>query len=166
MASNSGRRGAPLSTTTAVPPIPSPTRYAFESHPGSIERSRSMGRSLHPATDGGARRTLRPLTPRPLAGSLTPIMPGKYFEDLAPGQRYRHTTARTITEADNTLFCALTMNTQPLHVNAEFAAKSEFGQRIVNGIFTLGLLVGLTVSDLTDGTIVANLSYDRVVHPR
>jgi len=92
-------------------------------------------------------------------------MPGKYFEDLAPGQRYRHTTARTITEADNTLFCALTMNTQPLHVNAEFAAKSEFGQRIVNGIFTLGLLVGLTVSDLTDGTIVANLSYDRVVHP-
>jgi acyl dehydratase len=93
-------------------------------------------------------------------------MPGKYFEDLAPGQCLRHSVGRTITEADNTLFCALTMNTQPLHLNQDFAAKSEFGQRIVNGIFTLGLVVGLAVSDLTEGTIVANLSYDRVVHPR
>jgi acyl dehydratase len=93
-------------------------------------------------------------------------MPGKTFDDLAAGQRFRHATGRTITEADNTLFCALTMNTQPLHLNEDFAARSEFGQRIVNGIFTLGLLVGLTVSDLTEGTIVANLSYDRVVHPR
>ena len=92
-------------------------------------------------------------------------MPGKYFEDLSPGQRLRHPIGRTVTEADNTLFCALTMNTQPLHLNRDFAAKSEFGQRIVNGIFTLGLVVGLTVSDLTEGTIVANLSYDRVVHP-
>ena len=63
------------------------------------------------------------------------------------------------------LFCALTMNTQPLHLNQDFAAKSEFGQRIVNGILTLGLLIGLTVSDLTEGTIVANLGYERVVHP-
>jgi itaconyl-CoA hydratase len=92
-------------------------------------------------------------------------MPGKYFDDLATGQRHRHTIGRTITEADNTLFCALTMNSQPLHLDQVFAAKSEFGQRIVNGIFTLGLLVGLTVSDLTEGTIVANLSYDRIVHP-
>ncbi|HKB07278.1 MAG TPA: MaoC family dehydratase [Candidatus Polarisedimenticolia bacterium] len=92
-------------------------------------------------------------------------MPGKYFEDLAPGQRFRHGVGRTITEADNTLFCALTMNTQPLHLNLDFAAKSAFGQRIVNGIFTLGLLIGLTVSDLTEGTIVANLGYERVVHP-
>jgi acyl dehydratase len=72
---------------------------------------------------------------------------------------------RTVTEADNTLFCALTLNTQPLHINADFAEKSQFGQRIVNGIFTLGLVVGITVPDLTEGTIVANLGYERVVHP-
>ena len=107
----------------------------------------------------------RPLTHPRLADSLSRIMPGKYFEDLSTGQLQRHTTGRTITEADNTLFCALTMNTQPLHLNQDFAARSEFGQRIVNGIFTLGLVVGLTVPDLTEGTIVANLSYDRVVHP-
>ena len=92
-------------------------------------------------------------------------MPGMYFDDLQPGQRLKHTVGRTITEADNTLFCALTMNTQPLHLNEDFAAKSEFGQRIVNGIFTLGLVVGLSVPELTEGTIVANLGYERVVHP-
>ncbi len=92
-------------------------------------------------------------------------MPGKYFEDLEVGQRIHHTQGRTITEMDNTLFCALTMNDQPLHLNADFAARTQFGQRIVNGILTLGLVVGLTVSDLTEGTIVANLSYEKVVHP-
>jgi acyl dehydratase len=93
-------------------------------------------------------------------------MPGRYLEDLEPGQVIRHATTRTLTEADNVLFCALTMNTQPLHLDAEFAARTPFGQRVVNGVLTLGLVVGLTVSDLTEGTIVANLSYDRVVHPR
>ena len=92
-------------------------------------------------------------------------MPGKYFEDLEVGQRIRHSQGRTITESDNVLFCALTMNTQPLHLNEDFAAKTPFGQRIVNGIFTLGLTVGLTVSELTEGTIVANLGYEKVVHP-
>lgn len=92
-------------------------------------------------------------------------MPGKYFEDLEVGARYRHPTGRTVTEMDNTLFCALTFNTQPLHLNADFAEKTPFGQRIVNGIFTLGLVVGLSVSDLTEGTIVANLGYDKVQHP-
>jgi itaconyl-CoA hydratase len=92
-------------------------------------------------------------------------MPGKYFEDLEIGQRIRHTQGRTITEMDNVLFCALTMNTQPLHINEEFAAKTEFGRRIVNGILTLGLAVGLTVADLTEGTIIANLGYEKVVHP-
>ncbi len=92
-------------------------------------------------------------------------MPGKYFEDLEVGQRFRHSVGRTVTEMDNTLFCALTMNTQPLHLNADFAAGTQFGQRIVNGIFTLGLVVGLTVHELTEGTIVANLGYERVVHP-
>lgn len=92
-------------------------------------------------------------------------MPGKYFEDLEVGQHIQHRLGRTITEMDNVLFCALTMNTQPLHLNDDYASKTQFGQRLVNGIFTLGLVIGLTVSDLTEGTIVANLGYDKVVHP-
>ena len=92
-------------------------------------------------------------------------MPGKYFEDLNIGDKVRHAQGRTVTEMDNTLFCALTMNTQPLHLNEDFSARTVFGQRIVNGIFTMGLVVGLTVSELTEGTVVANLGYDRVVHP-
>ena len=93
-------------------------------------------------------------------------MPGKYFEDLEVGDRIRHSLARTVTEADNVLFCALTANTQPLHLDEAFAARSPFGRRIVNGIFTMGLVVGLTVHDLTEGTIVANLSYEQVTHPK
>lgn len=92
-------------------------------------------------------------------------MPGKYFEELEPGQKITHSLGRTVTEADNTLFCALTMNTQPLHINEDFAAKTPFGRRIVNGIFTLGLVVGLTVAELTEGTILANLGYENVRHP-
>jgi acyl dehydratase len=92
-------------------------------------------------------------------------MPGKYFEDLNVGDRFRHPTGRTVTEMDNTLFCALTLNTQPLHINADFAAQSPFGQRIVNGLFTMALVVGLSVGELTEGTIVANLGYDKVNHP-
>jgi acyl dehydratase len=79
--------------------------------------------------------------------------------------KFRHANGRTVTEMDNVLFSALTMNTQPLHVNEDFASKTEFGQRLVNGLYTLALVVGLTVADLTEGTIVANLGYDRVVHP-
>lgn len=93
-------------------------------------------------------------------------MAGKYFEDLEPGQRFKHSIGRTITETDNVMFCAMTMNTQPLHLNEDFASKTHFGRRIVNGIFTMGLAVGLTVTELTEGTIVANLSYDRVAHPK
>jgi acyl dehydratase len=70
-----------------------------------------------------------------------------------------------VTETDNVLFSALTMNNQPLHLNEDFAGRTEFGRRIVNGLYTLGLAVGLTVADLTEGTIVANLGYDRVRHP-
>ena len=77
-------------------------------------------------------------------------MTGKYFEELEVGMRFKHSTGRTITEMDNVLFSSLTMNTQPLHINEEFAANTEFGQRIVNGIFTLGLVVGLTVSDISE----------------
>ena len=92
-------------------------------------------------------------------------MPGKFYEDLEIGQTIRHPTGRTVTEMDNVLFSALTMNTQALHLNEDFASKTEFGRRIVNGLFTLGLVVGLTVADLTDGTIVANLGYETVHHP-
>ena len=63
------------------------------------------------------------------------------------------------------MFSMLTMNTQPLHSNEDFASKTQFGQRIVNGLFTLGLVTGLTVAELTEGTIVANLGYDKVIHP-
>lgn len=93
-------------------------------------------------------------------------MPGKYFDDLEVGQQIRHSLGRTITEMDNVLFCSLTLNTQPLHINEDFASKTEFGQRIVNGIFTLGVVVGITVPELTEGTIVANLGYERINHPR
>lgn len=93
-------------------------------------------------------------------------MAGKYFEELNVGDVIEHSLGRTLTEMDNVLFSALTMNTQPLHLNEDFASKqSQFGQRIVNGIFTLGLAVGITVPELTEGTIVANLSYESVRHP-
>ena len=92
-------------------------------------------------------------------------MTGKYFDELEVGMKFQHANGRTVTEMDNVLFSALTMNTQPLHVNEDFASKTEFGHRLVNGLYTLGLVVGLTVSELTEGTIVANLGYDKVVHP-
>lgn len=92
-------------------------------------------------------------------------MAGKYYEELEIGQRIAHGSTRTITETDNVLFCGLTMNTQPLHMDEEFAKRSPFGQRIVNGIFTFGLAVGITVPDLTEGTIVANLGYEKINHP-
>jgi len=92
-------------------------------------------------------------------------MTGKYYEDLIVGNRILHDKGRTVTEMDNVLFTALTMNTQPLHLNEDYAARTDFGQRIVNGIFTLGLVVGLTVGELTEGTILANLGYEKIVHP-
>ncbi|HEY3310859.1 MAG TPA: MaoC family dehydratase [Anaerolineales bacterium] len=92
-------------------------------------------------------------------------MPGKYFEDLEPGQVIKHVNGRTVTEMDNVLFSMLTMNSQPLHSNEDFASKTQFGQRIVNGVFVLGLVVGLSVPELTEGTIVATLGYDHVQSP-
>jgi acyl dehydratase len=92
-------------------------------------------------------------------------MPGKYFEELEAGMRIQHKMGRTVTEMDNVLFCSLTMNPQSLHLNEDFASQTQFGQRIVNGIFTLGLVVGLTVNELTEGTIVANLGYENIKHP-
>ncbi|MXR50826.1 MaoC family dehydratase [Halovenus sp. WSH3] len=92
-------------------------------------------------------------------------MTGLYYEEFEVGDRIEHEKRRTISEADNQQFCDMTMNQQPLHLDSEFAADTEFGERVVNGLYTMSLAVGLTIPDTTDGTIVANLSYDDVEHP-
>jgi acyl dehydratase len=92
-------------------------------------------------------------------------MAGKYYDELEVGMIFRHELGRTLTEMDNVLFSSLTMNTQPLHINEDFAKNTQFGRRIVNGLFTMALAVGISVSDLTQGTIVANLGYENVKHP-
>ncbi len=92
-------------------------------------------------------------------------MAGKYFEELQVGDAFDHQPSRTVTETDNLLFTTMTMNPQPLHLDAEYAAQSEFGQVLVNSLFTLGLLVGLSVSDTTLGTTVGNLGFENVVFP-
>jgi acyl dehydratase len=92
-------------------------------------------------------------------------MPGKFFEDLDVGMRFDHQPGRTVTETDNLLFSALTMNPQPLHVDAEFARGTQHGQILVNSIFTLGLVVGLSVGDTTMGTTLGNLGFDKTTFP-
>ena len=92
-------------------------------------------------------------------------MTGKYFEDFTVGETIEHEKRRTVSEADNQRFCDLTMNQQPLHLDAEIAGETQFGEQLVNGLYTMSLAVGLTIPDTTDGTIVANLSYDDVEHP-
>ncbi len=84
-------------------------------------------------------------------------MGGLYFDEFEVGQVFPHSITRTITETDNLLFCALTHNPQPLHLDAEFAKGTEFGRQIVNSIFTMGLMIGVSVGDTTLGTTVANL---------
>lgn len=93
-------------------------------------------------------------------------MAGKYFEELKVGDVVQHQPGRTVTETDNLLFTTLTMNLQPLHLDTEFSKKAEFGQRLVNSIFTLGLAVGLSVGDLTLGTTVGNLGFEKVEFPK
>jgi itaconyl-CoA hydratase len=90
---------------------------------------------------------------------------GRFYDDLKVGLLIKHEMGRTVTEMDNVLFSSLTLNTQPLHINEDFAARTEFGQRIVNGLFSLALVVGISVPDLTQGTIVANLGYEKIAHP-
>ena len=94
-------------------------------------------------------------------------MSGLYFDEFEIGQEFRHALTRTVTEMDNIMFCALTHNPQPLHLDEEFAKDTEFGQRIVNSLFTLGLVVGVSVSDTTLGTTIANLGMTdvRFTHP-
>lgn len=93
-------------------------------------------------------------------------MSGLYFEDFSVGMQFDHPWSRTVTETDNVLFSTLTMNPQPLHLDAHFAAGTEFGQRLVNSLFTLGLLIGMTVNDTTLGTTVANLGMSEVRFPK
>ena len=92
-------------------------------------------------------------------------MAGLWFEELAVGQVFAHAIRRTVTETDNLLFSTMTHNPQPLHLDAEAAKASEFGQILVNGTFTFALMVGLSVGETTLGTLVANLGYDKVVMP-
>jgi acyl dehydratase len=93
-------------------------------------------------------------------------MAGLYYEQFSVGQEFDHPITRTVTEADNMLFCMMTMNPQPLHIDAHYAASTEFGRPIVNSIFTLGLLIGISVPDTTLGTTLANLSMTDVTFPR
>jgi acyl dehydratase len=93
-------------------------------------------------------------------------MAGKHFDEWTIGEKIEHEIRRTVTETDNVLFSAMTYNPQPLHIDAEFAKNSEFGQILVNGTFTFALMAGLSVGDTTLGTLVANLGYDKLVMPK
>ncbi|MBT6275493.1 MAG: MaoC family dehydratase [Chromatiales bacterium] len=92
-------------------------------------------------------------------------MSGLYFDEFEVGKVYKHAVTRTITEADNVLFTCLTMNTQPLHLDEDFAKTTQHGQRIVNSIFTLGTMVGITVTETTLGTTLGNLSMTNIRFP-
>ena len=93
-------------------------------------------------------------------------MAGRFYDQWQVGDRLVHEIRRTVTETDNLLFSTMTHNPQPLHLDAEAARASEFGRILVNGTFTFALMVGLSVGDTTLGTLVANLGYDKLVHPR
>jgi acyl dehydratase len=91
---------------------------------------------------------------------------GIYFEDFESGQHFEHRLRRTVTEADNILFSNLTLNPQPLHIDRHFCAdETEWGQPLMNSLFTLGLLIGISVNDLTVGTTIANLGMTEVKFP-
>ena len=92
-------------------------------------------------------------------------MPGKYFDELSIGDHFEHQPSRTVTETDNLLFSSLTLNSQPLHLDAEFAKRSPHGQILVNSIFTLGFVVGVSVADTTLGTTLGNLGFDQTLFP-
>jgi len=92
-------------------------------------------------------------------------MPGLWFEEFAEGMVIDHPIRRTVTEGDNVLFCAITMNPAALHLDAEAAKATAFGRPIVNSLYTLGLMVGISVHDTTLGTTVANLGFEEVGFP-
>jgi acyl dehydratase len=92
-------------------------------------------------------------------------MPGLFFEEFSVGQKFEHGIRRTITEADNVLFSAMTHNPAPLHLDAEYMKGTEFGEPIVNSTLTLAFMIGISVGDTTIGTTVANLGMDEVRFP-
>ena len=92
-------------------------------------------------------------------------MAGRYFDEWQVGDVIAHSVTRTVTETDNVLVSALTHNPQPMHLDHEVAAQSEFGRPLVNSIYTFGLMVGVSVADTTVGTLVANLGYDKLIFP-
>lgn len=92
-------------------------------------------------------------------------MTGKYYEELEVGTEFEHLPHRTITETDNLLFSTMTHNSQPLHIDAEFAASTQHGQILVNSLFTLGLVIGLSVADTTLGTTIGNLGMEKTEFP-
>ena len=92
-------------------------------------------------------------------------MAGRFFDQWQVGDHVAHEVTRTVTETDNVLISTLTHNPQPLHLDHEVAAASEFGKPLVNSIFTFGLMVGVSVADTTLGTLIANLGYDKLVFP-
>jgi acyl dehydratase len=93
-------------------------------------------------------------------------MAGLYFEEFSVGQKFVHSIRRTVTECDNVLITALTHNPAALHLDEEYCRQTEFGRRIVNSVFTLGLMVGISVHDTTLGTTVGNLGWDEVRFPK
>ena len=93
-------------------------------------------------------------------------MSGRHYDEWRVGARIDHPIRRTVTETDNLLFSTMTHNPQPLHIDAEAARASEFGQILVNGTFTFALMIGLSVGETTLGTLVANLGYDKLVMPK
>ena len=92
-------------------------------------------------------------------------MPGRYYDEWRVGDRVEHSVTRTVTETDNVLISALTHNPQPMHLDHEAAAASEFGRPLVNSVYTFGLMIGVSVADTTLGTLVANLGYDELRFP-
>jgi len=93
-------------------------------------------------------------------------MPGLYFEQFQVGQTFEHAVHRTVTETDNVLFSTLTMNPAAIHLDAEYCKGTPFGKPLVNSVFTLGLMVGLSIYDTTFGTTIANLGWEEVKFPK
>lgn len=93
-------------------------------------------------------------------------MPGLYYEELTPGLVIDHATRRTVTETDNMLFCGMTLNLAPLHIDAEYCKQSIYGKPLVNSLLLLGLVTGITVPDTTQGTTLGNLGFEEVKFPK
>ena len=92
-------------------------------------------------------------------------MAGLFLENFSVGQVFKHQLTKTVTESDNMLFSVMTLNPQPLHIDFDFASKSEWGKPLVNSLFTLGLMIGISVHDTTLGTTIANLGMTDTVFP-